>query len=166
MVTTILLLELSGETGRSCSTRFGTIILLHIMNYWTQTNSLLESFNRTWNSLAGSKPNVWGILEMFGSQEAETRRKFLANSVGQDMQTNTGKKQRSMNSRDRLMFLVQAFTLSLGQNTYNKLPMSSIERISNCDKWAYMYNTVLLITLLPCKFVVNFNIMNNRLHNN
>lgn len=80
-----------------------------ILNDGTQTNNMLESFNRTWNSLAGSKPNVWGILELFVSQEADTRRKFLSNSVGQDMRTNTGKKQRSMNSRDRLKFLVQAF---------------------------------------------------------
>lgn len=57
-----------------------------------QTNNMLESYNRTWNGLAGSKPNVWGALELFVSQEAETRRKFLSNSVGQDMRTKYRKK--------------------------------------------------------------------------
>ena len=34
---------------------------------------------------------------------------MFANSDGQDMRINNGKKLRSMNSRDRLKFLVQAF---------------------------------------------------------
>ena len=42
-----------------------------------QTNNLLESFNRTFNKLAGTSPNVWKIHELFRSTEADTRRLFM-----------------------------------------------------------------------------------------
>ena len=36
-----------------------------------QTNNMLESHNRTWNSLVGHTPNVWHIQELFIKQDAE-----------------------------------------------------------------------------------------------
>ena len=56
----------------------------------TQTNNMLESHNRTLNSLVGIKPNVWHIQEMFGKQDAEAHCAYLSNVKDQDMQTNSG----------------------------------------------------------------------------
>ena len=42
-------------------------------------------------------------------QDAETRRVYLSNTVGQDMTTNIGRKQRSLDARERLKFVVDAF---------------------------------------------------------
>ena len=77
--------------------------------YWNQvsalednghrTNNHLESFNRTLNSLVGTKPNIWGVLENFVSIEADSRRVFLNDAVGQDMHVNT----------EKLQLLVQSF---------------------------------------------------------
>ena len=55
-----------------------------------QTNYMLESHNRTWNSLVGHSPNV-------------------SYAVGQDMTTNTGRKQKSVDARERLKFVGDAF---------------------------------------------------------
>ena len=74
-----------------------------------QTNNMLESHNRTWNSLVGHSPNVWHIQELFIKQDAEARRAYLSNAVGQDMTTNTGRKQRSLDARERVKFVVDAF---------------------------------------------------------
>ena len=74
-----------------------------------QTNNMLESHNRTWNSLVGIKPNVWHIQELFGKQDAEARRAYLSNAKGQDMHTNSGRKQRSLDARERIKFVVDAF---------------------------------------------------------
>ena len=57
-----------------------------------QTNNHLESYNQTFNKLAGQNPNVWKVHELFRSQEADTRRRFLNNAVGLDKSTNTGRK--------------------------------------------------------------------------
>ena len=37
-----------------------------------QTNNMLESYNRTLNSLVGAKTNVWDFLKLVISQEANT----------------------------------------------------------------------------------------------
>ena len=49
------------------------------------------------------------IEELFSKQDAEARRAYLSNAVGQDMATNTGRKQRSLDARERLKFVVDAF---------------------------------------------------------
>ena len=54
-----------------------------------QTNNMLESHKRTWNSLVGHSANVWHIQELFIKQDAEVRRAYLSNAVGQAMTTNT-----------------------------------------------------------------------------
>jgi hypothetical protein len=82
-----------------------------------QTNNMLESHNRTWNSLVGYKPNVWVIQELFIKQDAEARRNYLSNAVGQDMHTNTGRKQRSLHSCGRVKFVVDAFE-SMSRSDY------------------------------------------------
>jgi len=45
---------------------------------------MVESFNRTWNSLSGHSPNVFAIQELFVKQDAEARRAYLSNAVGLD----------------------------------------------------------------------------------
>ena len=60
-------------------------------------------------SLVGHSPNVWHIQELFIKQDAEVRRAYLSNAVGQDMTTNTGRKQRSLDARERLKCVVDAF---------------------------------------------------------
>ena len=70
---------------------------------------MLKSHNRTWNSLVGHTPNVWHIQELFIKQDAEARRAYLPNAVGQDMTTNTGRKQMSLDARERVKFVVDAF---------------------------------------------------------
>ena len=65
-----------------------------------QTNNMLESRNRTLNSLVGHSPNVWHI------QDAEARRAYLSDAVGQDMTIITGRKQRSLDARERVKFVV------------------------------------------------------------
>ena len=74
-----------------------------------QTNNMIESNNRTWNSLVGQRPNVWHVQEMFIKQDAEARRAFLSNAVGQDQRTNTGRKQKSLDAIQRIKFVVEAF---------------------------------------------------------
>ena len=73
------------------------------------TNNMLESHNRTWNSLAGRNPNVWHIQELFVKQDAEARRSYLSNAVGQDLHNNTGRKQRSLDARHRIKFVLDNF---------------------------------------------------------
>ena len=73
-----------------------------------ETNNMLESFNRTWNSLSGYSPNVFAIQELFVKQDAEARRAYLSNAVGLDMATNSGRKQRLKDSRQRVKFVVEA----------------------------------------------------------
>ena len=70
---------------------------------------MVEAFNRTWNSLAGLAPNVWRIQELFVKAEADARRSFMSNSVGQDMNTNSGRRQKSMDARQRIKFLAEHF---------------------------------------------------------
>ena len=79
-----------------------------ILDDGVATNNMLESFNRTWNKLAGKSPNVWELREIMVKQEAEARRTFLKNSVGADMSTNTGRKERSLSNNARLKFLVSS----------------------------------------------------------
>ena len=74
-----------------------------------QTNNMLESYNRTLNSLVGAKTNVWDFLKLVISQEANTRRVFLSNSVGQDLRGNTGRKQAALDNIQRIKYLVTSF---------------------------------------------------------
>ena len=74
-----------------------------------ETNNMLESYNRTWNLLSGYSPNVWHIQDHFVKQDADARRAFLSNSVGQDMADNTGRKQRAKYAKQRVKLVVEAF---------------------------------------------------------
>ena len=80
-----------------------------IMNDGIQTNNHLESYNRTWNRLAGKDSNIWAIQELFVKQEANARRSFLSNAVGQDTSANTGRKERSLDGRTRIKFLLGGY---------------------------------------------------------
>ena len=54
---------------------------LYSIESWNQYDSILsggvsttnsvESFNRTWNMLVGSNPNIWKVCELFQKQESE-----------------------------------------------------------------------------------------------
>ena len=46
-----------------------------------ETNNMLESHNRTWNSIVGHNSNVWQIQELFVKQDAEARRSFFSNAA-------------------------------------------------------------------------------------
>ena len=74
-----------------------------------QTNNMLESFNKTWNRLAGKYSNVWRIQELLVKQQASSRISFLANTIGQDKSKNTGRKQISMESQGKIKFLVESY---------------------------------------------------------
>ena len=80
-----------------------------ILQRGPQTNNLLESYNRKINSLVGAKTHVWDFLKLVRSQEANTRRVFLSNSVGQDIHVNTGRKQVALDNIQRIKFLVTSF---------------------------------------------------------
>ena len=68
-----------------------------------------ESYNRTINILVGAKTNVWDFLKLVRSQEANTRRVFRSNSVGQDIHVNTGRKQAALDNIQKIKFFVTSF---------------------------------------------------------
>ena len=71
-------------------------------NFWSQyqpvldgeasTNNQLESFNRVFNRMTGTFPNIWKMMEAFNKTEADTHRILLSNAIGQDLTCNTGRK--------------------------------------------------------------------------
>ena len=89
---------------------------LYSIESWNQYHSILsggvsntnsvESFNRTWNMMVGSNPNIWKVCELFKKQESESRRILLSTSVGQDLTSNSGRKERSVSSRQQIKLIV------------------------------------------------------------
>ena len=79
------------------------------MHDGTQTNNCLESYNRKWNSIAGKNSNVWAVQELFVKQESDARRAFLSNSTGQDCRNNTGRKEKSLDNRAKIKFIIDAY---------------------------------------------------------
>ena len=64
--------------------RFDPVLWNHhdsIMSGGIQTNNHLESYNRTWNKLAGKDSNVWVVQELFVKQEANARRSFISKFI-------------------------------------------------------------------------------------
>ena len=60
----------------------------------------------------GQRPRigaVFAIQELSVKQDAEARRAYHSNAVGLDMATNSGRKQKSKKSRQRVKFVVEAF---------------------------------------------------------
>ena len=94
-----------------------------------ETNNMLESFNRTWNLLSGYRPNVWHIQDQFVKQDADARRAFLSNSVGQDMADNTGRKQRAKDAKQRVKLVVEAFA-TMPKTDYLKMLAHDLQRAS------------------------------------
>ena len=92
---------------------------LYSIESWNQYDSILsggvsttnsvKSFNRTWNMLVGSNPNIWKVCELFQKQESESRRILLSTSVGQDLTSNSGRKERSASRRQRINLIVEQF---------------------------------------------------------
>ena len=95
---------------------------------WKQTY-MLESFNRTCNLLSGYSPNVWHIQDQFVKQDADARRAFLSNSVGQDMAGNTGRKQRAKDAKQRVKLVVEAFA-TIPKTDYLKMLAHDLQRAS------------------------------------
>ena len=90
-----------------------------------ETNNMLESFNRTWNLLSGYISNVWHIQDQFVKQDADARRAFLSNLVGQDMADNTGRKQRAKDAKQ----MVEAFA-TMPKTDYLKMLAHDLQRAS------------------------------------
>ena len=80
-----------------------------IVHNGLQTNNHLESYNRKWNLLADKSSNIWAIQELFVKQEADARRTFLSNSAGQDCSNNTGRKEKSLDYRAKIMFILDSY---------------------------------------------------------
>ena len=57
-----------------------------------ETNTGLESWNRTWNQDMSTKPNMWKIVQGFVIQDSETKQILISNAARVDMNTNTGRK--------------------------------------------------------------------------
>ena len=55
-----------------------------------ETNNMLESLNRTWNTLSGYSLNEFAIQELFVKQDGEAWRAYLSNAVGLYMASNSG----------------------------------------------------------------------------
>ena len=88
---------------------FGTTIRPSLMTVWPPITCWSPSTEPGTSWLHGKSPNVWELREIMVKQEAEARREFLKNSVGADMSTNTGRKERSLSNNARLKFLVSSF---------------------------------------------------------
>ena len=96
----------------------------------SQTNNTLERFNRTWNSLVGNNSNVWTVQEAFVKRDSEARRNFMSNAVGQDLHHNTGGRQRSLDARERLKFVVDGFD-AMPRSDYISILAHDLQK---CDK--------------------------------
>ena len=59
--------------------------------------------------LSGKSSSVWKIQELFVKKEADSRRSFVNNARGNDLNTNTGRKQQSLTSKARIKFIVVSF---------------------------------------------------------
>ena len=87
----------------------------------------------TQNSAMCVTPLSGLVQELFSNQEAETRRSFLTNSVGQDKSTNTGRKEKSLDGRMRIKFILGGYyrmpkedTLTMLAHTMSKELMITV----------------------------------------
>jgi len=72
-------------------------------------------------------PNVWHIQDQFVKQDADARRAFLSDSVGQDMADNTGRKQRAKDAKQRVKLVVEAFA-TMPKTDYLKMLAHDLQR--------------------------------------
>ena len=70
------------------------------------TNNCLERYNRTMKSLVGNHPNVWAFIQSLIGQEGDTRRVFINNVSGMDIDENSGRTQHSKDNRERIQSVV------------------------------------------------------------
>ena len=49
------------------------------------------------------------VQEAFIKTEADTRRSFMANATGQDLNTNTGRRQKSLDYKARIRFIASSY---------------------------------------------------------
>ena len=80
------------------------LLLPSIKEGGLQTNSILEWFNRTGNSLVGTCSIAWAV-----QHDAEDRRIFLNNAVGLDIHHHSGGRQKSLDQNKRTMLVVEAY---------------------------------------------------------
>ena len=73
----------------------------------------------------GYSPNVCHIPDQFVKQDADARRAFLSDSVGQDMADNTGRKQRAKDAKQR----GEAFA-TMPKTDYLKMLAHDLQRAS------------------------------------
>ena len=84
----------------------------------SQTNNIVESYNRTMNGLISKNPNIWTVAQIFVQQEASARRDFFQHTAGNNLNGNTGRKQRSLNAAGRIKFLVDGYTGQMSKMDY------------------------------------------------
>ena len=100
--------------------RFAPVLWNHhdsIMSGGIQTNNHLESYNRTWNKLAGKDSNVWVVQELFVKQEANARRSFISKFILEGYTTLPKKVLLQMLSheltKEQFLYLIVNMNLSL-----------------------------------------------------
>ena len=77
-----------------------------------------------------NNPNIWKVCELFQKQDAESRRILLSNAVGQDLTSNSGRKERSSANRQRIKLIVEQFNI-LPELEYLQQIAHELQRIDN-----------------------------------
>ena len=68
--------------------------------------------------------------ELFVKQDAEARMCYLSNTAGQDTHTNSGRKQRSLDFRQRIKFVIDSFE-SMPRSDYISTIADDLQRFDN-----------------------------------
>ena len=84
----------------------------------THTNNIVESYNRTLNGLISKNANIWTVTQIFVQQEASARIDFFQHTAGNNLNSNTGRKQRCMDAAGRIKFLVDGYTGQMSKMDY------------------------------------------------
>ena len=80
--------------------------------YWKTATRQTIRWNRSirpGNNLVCCHPNVCSVQESFIKTEADTRRSFMANAAGQDLNSNSGRRKQSLDFRARIRFIVNGY---------------------------------------------------------
>ena len=62
--------------------------------------------------------NILTVAQIFVQQEASARRDFFQHTAGNNLDSNTGRKQRSMDAAGRIKFLVDGYTGQMSKMDY------------------------------------------------
>ena len=70
------------------------------------TNNSIESFNKTWNSVTGPNSSLWKVINQFNKEDADALRALAANTIGQDIHQNSGRKDHYRSGRENIKKIV------------------------------------------------------------